>query len=107
MIWLKSYSGDDSAFSVRGRHKTLYDVELPWWLPLEVLDNMVKVYEGHVRNELVRLRRLDSDVHGGSRHSRNPSNSGLSDSNASSTSSGYVPSERKLIDETTRIILKP
>lgn len=72
---------------VRGRHSILYDVELPSWLPADVLDAMVKRYKGYVMVQLECLK-PSSSVDGKSpSHSRVPS---LTGSQMSLGSSGFA-----------------
>jgi len=39
-------------FAVRGQHSTVYQVELPPWLPIEVLKEMVNRFEGILTDEI-------------------------------------------------------
>ena len=39
-------------FTIRGQHSTVYQVELPPWLPIEVLKEMVTQFEGILAEEI-------------------------------------------------------
>jgi hypothetical protein len=39
-------------FAIRGQHATVYQVELPPWLPTEVLKEMVVRFEGILKDEI-------------------------------------------------------
>jgi hypothetical protein len=54
---LNYLAGRDNHFAVRGRHSTLYEVELPDGLSLDALKKMVKIYEDKLRSELIGLAR--------------------------------------------------
>ena len=49
---LQVLKGDTSNFSVRGYHNTFYPVDLPDWLPLDVVKTMVKRFENYFLAEL-------------------------------------------------------
>jgi hypothetical protein len=84
---------------VRGHHCTLFLVELPDWLPADVLQDMVLRYHQHLHDALHHFSQLKSVPRAQSRHRREPSfqsNSGASTSSHDSdkkdlgTASGYI-----------------
>jgi hypothetical protein len=50
-------SGVDNTFTIHGSHPTLTPVDLPLWLPLTTLDNMVQLYRACLLKELVKMIR--------------------------------------------------
>jgi hypothetical protein len=50
-------SGVDNTFTIRGSHPTLTPVDLPLWLPLTTLDDMVQLYRARLLKELVKMIR--------------------------------------------------
>ena len=44
--------GDEKPLSLRGSHSTIYPVELPKWLPPEIVDKMDKRFLNHLREEI-------------------------------------------------------
>jgi hypothetical protein len=50
---LQILRGSSHSFMVRGYHTSFYPVELPSWLPVFVLEDMVRRFEEHLRRELV------------------------------------------------------
>jgi|HubBroStandDraft_3_1064219.scaffolds.fasta_scaffold42557_4 hypothetical protein len=49
---LRRDEGDPGHFRARGRHTTVYPVELPQWLPPRVCLEMVNRFRSHLRNQL-------------------------------------------------------
>jgi hypothetical protein len=49
---LSILGGDTNTFVVRGQHSTVYQVELPPWLPIEVLKAMVNQFEQILTKEI-------------------------------------------------------
>jgi hypothetical protein len=45
-------SGSEIAISFRGSHSTIYPVELPEWLPYEIVEEMKKRFQKHLREEI-------------------------------------------------------
>jgi hypothetical protein len=66
---LQLIGGDTDSFKVRGFHTTLYTVELPSWLPRDVVEKMVDLYGAHLRHELNRMMELPFNLS----HNRTPS----------------------------------
>lgn len=52
--------GDENKYSVRGCHATPYAVDLPAWLPANVLQEMIDRFRVHLRDELITL--LDQEA---------------------------------------------
>jgi hypothetical protein len=44
--------GRDQPISLRGRHSTIYPVELPKWLPPEIVDKMNERFQRHLGQEI-------------------------------------------------------
>jgi hypothetical protein len=44
--------GRETAISFRGSHSTIYPVELPEWLPYEIVEEMKKRFQKHLRKEI-------------------------------------------------------
>lgn len=74
-----------NSYGVRGCHPVLTDVELPPWLPSDIVKQMIKRYECHAVTELRDLK----PVHAATGHSHNRTPSGQSDSNLTDSSAGY------------------
>jgi hypothetical protein len=49
---LEEMRGAESNLRVQGFHPILYAVELPGWLPTNIVENMVKRFEEHLRQAL-------------------------------------------------------
>lgn len=87
--------GDDADLKddliVRGRHSTMYHVELPHHLPVDVLKGMVNRYKRILFNELNAMVKESKDA-GSSGHKRTPSlqSSGGSVSSVSTDDSGIL-----------------
>jgi hypothetical protein len=58
--------GNSDIFAVRGQHSTVYQVELPPWLPIEVVKEMVSRFEGILKEEIRAMMNWGRKVgHGG------------------------------------------
>jgi hypothetical protein len=71
---------DDSPdFSVDGHHQTLFQVELPSWLPLKVVQTLTQKFEGYLLSLITTLMKS----HG--RHAINPSGQSAHDFSSDSS----------------------
>jgi hypothetical protein len=62
--------GETKRFRVRGRHATLYPVELPEWLSPQVVDEMIIRFQEILYDEILRMLKFeDSDNRPPSRQS--------------------------------------
>lgn len=43
---------EDKPLSLRGHHPTIYAVELPKWLPSEIVDKMNERFQNYLRQEM-------------------------------------------------------
>lgn len=55
--------GDEEDLNVRGRHSTPFPVQLPAWLPREVVKEMVSIFEIFVLEELSVLGKNSLSTH--------------------------------------------
>jgi hypothetical protein len=53
-------SQDTDPFEVRGRHSVVYDVELPNFLPMDILEKMIRRFKEFVYQELKSLKSINS-----------------------------------------------
>jgi hypothetical protein len=58
--------GDTNKYQVRGRHATVYPVDLPAWLPAGVLEEMIRRFRIYLRDELLIL--IDQEHNSKKRH---------------------------------------
>jgi hypothetical protein len=72
---------DDNSpdFSVDGHHQTLFQVELPSWLPLKVVQTLTQKFEGYLLSLITTLMKS----HG--RHTINPSGQSVHDFSSDSS----------------------
>lgn len=56
--------GGNKCFTVRGFHGTVFPMELPSWLPIAVLQEMVTQFKGHLFSALKELSALHSQPRG-------------------------------------------
>jgi hypothetical protein len=68
-------------FDVRGRHDTVYSMELPAWLPIDILQKMVKRFRQLLHDEFVKMLMPPM-----TRHSRKISESDFSSRSVSDSS---------------------
>jgi len=61
----------DQAFQVRGRHANVYNVELPEWLPHDIMQAMTEKFQFFAYEQLVILN--DPPEGAGPGHAQNPS----------------------------------
>jgi hypothetical protein len=80
---------------VRGHHTTLYDIELPYWLPIPALQSMINVYEWKVWDEFLQITGVEESAKNCKTHQRTPS----SQSNAPSASTGISVDPETVLDE--------
>jgi hypothetical protein len=52
--------GLEESLSLRGSHSTIYPVELPSWLPSEIVEEMYKLFLNHLRQEIEIMLEGDS-----------------------------------------------
>ena len=52
--------GETKRFRVRGRHATLFPVELPEWLPPQVMDEMITRFQEILYDEILRMMKFES-----------------------------------------------
>ena len=60
--------GKVDTLQVRGRHAILYDVELPPWLSIDVLEKMVGRYFAYAKTELKNIQPIDKEGNRAHRH---------------------------------------
>jgi hypothetical protein len=60
--------GQMDTLQVQGHHSVLYDVELPPWLPINILEKMVAKYTAYAKTELKNLQPLDKNGNCVQRH---------------------------------------
>jgi hypothetical protein len=83
----------DKDLNVRGRHPTVFPVQLPPWLPHDIMAKMVDKFENILLNEITFMHKPSCTK----KHSRHPSKqsiSGLSiasDDSDSSVEIGFPP----------------
>jgi hypothetical protein len=56
---LKELRGEANLYMIQGRHDTVCPVDLPGWLPNNILQKMVDIYESHLFEELLKFNRRD------------------------------------------------
>jgi hypothetical protein len=76
-------------FLVRGHHCTAYPLELPAWLPVDVLQKMVLQSRKYLHRELSKMLDSDEDQQRPKGHKRLPS--GLTDPGSGSDSEASEP----------------
>ena len=54
-MFLNFLRGDSKTFRVRGHHATVYAVDLPPWIPDEILQKMVAEFRASLLRELVEM----------------------------------------------------
>jgi len=85
---------DKKPLSLRGSHCSFYPVELPVWLPPEIVDNMHKLFQNHLREEItIMLNAPEQPATQQNRHASHESESNFSE--ASSTNSTYNLEDNK------------
>ena len=90
---LKKDSADDSLFDVRGRHPTLCSVQLPYWLPAIVMEQMNERFRSLTIKQLHMMQRQsvrDPKTHNRTASESNQSDDGVSTASISSGGSGYM-----------------
>jgi hypothetical protein len=60
--------GKVDTLQVRGRHAILYDMELPPWLSIDVLEKMVGRYFAYAKTELKNIQPIDKEGNRAHRH---------------------------------------
>ena len=55
MAILREASDNPADFEVRGRHPTVYPVDLPPWLPINIVNSMLTRFKALLRKELVEM----------------------------------------------------
>jgi hypothetical protein len=92
--------GDSENYKVRGYHTTVYPVELPNWLPEDVLTKIVLEIESLLCNEIILMMTEEAkivqkaSVEPSSRsHGRNPSIESTSLMSTHSVESGVFPAQ--------------
>ena len=91
--------GNSEDFEVRGRHTTIYPVELPPWLPTEYMEQMVTRLRKYLTDELIIMMAQDADseeAEASETHSRTPSLQ--SDSGYSTTSDDSILHVPKVVN---------
>ena len=83
---LKGPDDQFNRFGVRGRHPTVYPVELPPWLPRNVLEEMVTRFERILTEKISNMVRFDREKKRRRHKSRRASESEQSDSAVSTGS---------------------
>jgi len=69
--------GKSQRFAVRGRHATLFPVELPEWLSPQVVEEMITRFQGILYDEILRMLKFESsDNRPPSRQSTSASSTG-------------------------------
>jgi hypothetical protein len=82
--------GDEKPLSLRGSHSSVYPIELPDWLPHEIVDKMHKLFQNHLREEIIIMMNgpeLEQPATRRNRHASHESESNFSV--ASSTNSAH------------------
>jgi hypothetical protein len=85
-------SGQGKEINVRGRHPTVFPVQLPPWLPRHIMEKMVDKFEIILLQEITDMMHEPAKSH--SRHPSRQSFSGLSiasDDSDSSVEIGFPP----------------
>jgi hypothetical protein len=85
-------------FNVRGKHATVYPVQLPPWLPRQILVEMVDQFKGHLLENLIAIEKMmDSakEEYFATTHSPTPSMDSIESDSAMSSSSGESVAPRR------------
>lgn len=94
--------GDSENYKVRGYHTTVYPVELPNWLPEDILEKIVVEIEILLCNEITLMMREEAMIAQNSKasvepssrsHGRNPSIESTSLMSTHSAESGVFPAQ--------------
>ncbi len=81
---------DVNEFIVRGRHAVFSPVQLPFWLPSDIMEKMLDIYK-HILVQQITLMMSPSRVLGGrSRSNSLQSDAGLSNTSSDETSSSII-----------------
>jgi hypothetical protein len=73
---------EEKPLSLRGRHSTIYPVELPKWLPPGIVDKMNKQFQKHLQREIkIMLERTEPPIRQ-TRHVAHESESNISEASA-------------------------
>jgi len=86
---LRNASGMRAEFIVRGRHAVLSPVQLPIWLPVEIVQQMLQMYK-QILVDKFKVLMSPNRVGGHSRLNSLQSNPGLSNASSEETSSSIV-----------------
>ena len=81
--------GTRAEFIVRGRHAVLSPVQLPIWLPIEMVKRMLQIYK-QILVDKIKVLMSPNRVGGHSRINSLQSNPGLSNASSEETSSSAV-----------------
>ena len=69
-------SGGSDDLNVRGCHPTVFPVQLPSWLPRNIMENMVAKFENRLLQEITSMKHEPRTAKGS--HSRHPSKQSIS-----------------------------